>query len=332
MLNRLFILLFAALFVNLTLTSCAPGKHQKNQENPVPVQIPEFNEDSAYAFVKAQVDFGPRVPNTSSHQQCGDYLIQKFRSYGDTVFVQNVSLVSFDGVSLQSRNIICSFNPEATRRIMFMSHWDSRPWADQDADPANHKKPVPGANDGASGVGILMEMARQLSIHDINVGVDLILFDSEDLGAPAHIPGDHEDTWCLGSQYWARNPHVSGYKAEFGVLLDMVGAPGATFYKEQVSVYYASKVTNKIWANAESLGYSAYFINQTGGMITDDHLYVNQIAGIPSVDVIQYNLENGSGFGEYWHTVHDDMSVIDKNTLKVVGTTMMFTVFKEDNN
>ena len=212
---------------------------------------------------------------------------------------------------------------------MLFAHWDSRPWSDHDPDPANYNTPVLGANDGASGVGVLLEIARQLGQTAPEVGVDIIFFDAEDYGAPETFTGNSEDSWCLGSQYWARNPHKSGYKANYGILLDMVGAPGATFYKEQISMHYAAHIVKKVWDKAQSLGFSQYFINEELGAITDDHLYINRITGIPSIDIIQYDKYSSKGFGHYWHTINDTMENIDKSTLHAVGTTVMHVVYSE---
>jgi len=311
------------------LLSCANKSQQQIEENK-PVNIPAFNADSAYSFVQKQVDFGARVPNTTAHRQCADYLAQTLRSYGALVVEQRAVLTAFNGDKLNAVNIIGSYNPQSTNRILLFAHWDSRPWADNDPNPKNHKTAVMAANDGASGVGVLLEMARQFSIQKTNVGVDIIFFDAEDYGAPQNYIGASEDAWCLGSQYWAQNPHVKGYTARFGILLDMVGAPNATFYKEQISMYYAADVVEKVWSTAASLGFSNFFRNDEIGAITDDHLYVNKLAGIPSIDIIQYRNEGqNSGFGHYWHTVNDTMENIDKNTLFAVGTTLMYVVYNE---
>lgn len=321
------IFIFATIFA--VCVGCVPKKTEKVE--PVKqVNVPVFNADSAYRYIQRQVDFGPRVPNTDAHKLCATYLINTLKSFGAEVYDQRMQLTAFNGDVLNAVNIIGAFNPKASSRIILFAHWDSRPWADNDSDPANRKTPVMAANDGASGVGVLLEIARQLSKQAPTVGVDIILFDAEDYGAPADFTGNSADSWCLGSQYWSRNPHVSGYKARFGILLDMVGAPDATFYKEYYSVNYASNIVEKIWSAAGSLGFSNYFRNEETGPITDDHYYVNQLAGIPSVDIIHYRNEGqNSGFGHYWHTVNDGMENIDRNTLFAVGTTVLHVVYNE---
>lgn len=175
----------------------------------------------------------------------------------------------------------------------------------------------------------MLEIARQIGIAAPETGVDIIFFDAEDYGAPADFRGNAEDSWCLGSQYWAKNPHTNPYRAKFGILLDMVGAGSATFMREQISDHFAKDIVDKVWYMADRLGFNKYFVDKPGGMVTDDHYYINIITGIPCVDIIDYNPENEKGFGDYWHTVHDDMSNIDKNTLFAVGTTVMGVVYNE---
>lgn len=314
--------------VFLLLACTQTTKSAQNSEKVI--NVPAFSADSAYRFTKNQVDFGPRVPNTKAHDNCATYLSAELKRFGAEVIEQKANLTAFDGTVLKSENIIGSFNPKAEIRVVLFSHWDSRPWADNDPKPENRKKPVMAANDGASGVGVLLEMARLMGKNAPNIGVDIIFFDSEDYGKPESAGGEeNEDSWCLGTQYWAQHPHVPGYTARFGILLDMVGAPGATFCREQASDYYAGNVVNTVWSQAKSLGFSQYFKDVKGGAITDDHIYVNKISGIPSIDIIHYDPNSGSGFGAYWHTTHDTMDNVDKNTLNAVGTTLMHVVYNE---
>jgi hypothetical protein len=321
--------IFFLLLTVSQLMACTQ-KSKSAQKEDKPINVPQFNPDSAYVFVKKQVDFGARVPNTKAHDKCAFYLVSELKRFGAEVIEQKVNLTAFDGTVLKSENIIGSFNTKVETRILLFSHWDSRPWADNDPIPENRKKPVMAANDGASGVGVLLEMARLLGRNSPAVGVDIIFFDSEDYGQPESAGSEtSEDSWCLGTQYWANNPHVSGYHARFGILLDMVGAPGATFFREQASEYYAGSVVNTVWDQAKNLGFGQYFRDEKGGAITDDHIYVNKIAGIPSIDIIQYDPNSRSGFGAYWHTIHDTMDNVDKATLNAVGTTLMHVVYNE---
>jgi hypothetical protein len=303
---------------------------KKTEKKDKTVNVPVFNSDSAYQYTKNQVDFGARVPNTKAHVACAAYLSSELKRFGAEVVEQKVALTAFDGTVLKSVNIIGSFNPKAEARILLFSHWDSRPWADNDPNPANRMKPVMAANDGASGVGVLLEMARLMQKNQPTIGVDIFFCDSEDYGKPESAGGDsNEDSWCLGTQYWAKSPHVPGYSARFGILLDMVGGKQATFYREQASEYYAGGVVDKVWSQAKSLGFGQYFVDQKGGAITDDHIYVNKLLGIPSIDIIQYDPKSGSGFATYWHTTNDTMENVDKNTLNAVGTTLIHVVYNE---
>jgi hypothetical protein len=334
--------LFFLVFV--LLTCCKENKPKtaettNTETKPLElVQTPDFNSDTAYDFIARQVGFGPRVPNSRAHKACGDFLINTFKQYKAQVTVQSFVAETFDGNKLNSRNIIASYFPKAQRRILLAAHWDTRPFSDQDPDKSLHKKPIDGANDGGSGVGILLEIARILSADTSHsqVGVDLLLFDAEDYGMPefaneADFPNmDREKQYyCLGSQYWAKNKHVPGYAAYYGVLLDMVGSKNATFFKEGTSMKYASMVTDKVWQIAGRLGYGNYFVDMPANQITDDHVYVNREARIPMTDIIDHKEGNENYFGEYWHTHNDNLQVIDKQTLKAVGQTLLQVIYQE---
>ena len=299
-------------------------------ETPV-VKAPEFNADTAYALIERQVAFGPRVPNTPAHYATGEWIIQKLREYGAEVKVQNFQMRAFDGKMLNLRNIIASYNPQAANRVLLAAHWDTRPFADKDdQDP---KKPIDGANDGASGVGVLLEIARTIhtSEQKPEVGVDMIFFDGEDYGQPDESEYPYQDnTWCLGSQYWSKNKHNPNYRANYGILLDMVGAEGAKFAREGTSMQYAKEIVDKVWKAGNSLGYSDYFKYVNAPAITDDHSYVNAWANIRMIDIIEYNMSNPDDyFGPYHHRHTDNMDVISKNTLKAVGQTVLHVLYNE---
>ncbi len=292
---------------------------------------PVFCADSAYLYCEQQCNFGPRTMNSEAHEACGKWIAEKFASFGLAVSTQKADLKGYDGTILKSTNIIASFKPEVANRILLCAHWDSRPWADNDPDEANHKKPVMAANDGASGVAVMLEVARLLP-DSLGIGVDFICFDAEDWGIPQWSDAaDDGNSWALGAQYWAAHPHKQGYKANFGILLDMVGGQGATFYQEGMSVQYARSIVDKVWRAAQVVGFGSLFPTQTGGHITDDHIPVNQIAKIPTIDIIPHypNCEQ-SNFGPTWHTVNDDMAHIDKNTLQAVGQTLIQVLFSSD--
>ena len=319
------------LLFTLSLSSCGNKNKasEMTKETVATIQVPQFDADSAYQYVKEQVDFGPRVPNSKGHVACGNYLAGQLERFGATVTNQYADLIAYDGTLLKARNIIGSYKPENKKRIALFAHWDTRPWADNDPDKKNHYTPILGANDGASGVGVLLEIARQIQQQQPELGIDIIFLDAEDYGTHQASGKHQEDSWCLGSQYWARNPHVPGYNARFGILLDMVGGQQPTFYRESYSEKYAKDVNRKVWKKANELGYGKYFIDEVMGGATDDHLFINEIAGIKTIDIIPCDPEGEYSFDPTWHTIKDDMDNIDRNTLKAVGQTVMGVIYNE---
>jgi len=322
--SKNYILLTLLLGIGIFLFACNTDS-QTSIPPPKPkiakVIVPKFNKDSAYYYIQKQVDFGYRVPGTPEHKACADWLEQKLRSYTADVTVQTATLTGTDGRQFPMYNVIASFEPQQKKRILLCAHWDSRAVADKDSKRTD--EPIVGANDGGSGVGVLIEIARQLKLKPANVGVDIVLFDVEDQGID-----NEEDSYALGSQYWSKNPHKAGYTANYGILLDMVGASGATFLQELYSLEAAPKIVRKVWKVAKNLGYESYFPNVRGGAIADDHLYVNRDAKIPTVDIIHYTRE--TGFGDFHHTHKDNMNLISKSTLYVVGHTVLTLVYSEN--
>lgn len=312
------------------LAACTSDKKPTPTQPTKPVKqvnVPSFEADSAYDFIAKQVSFGPRVPGTDAHQACADFLSAKLKAYADTVIEQSGQVDRFDGVKMPMRNIIASFKPEQSNRIVLAAHYDTRFITDH--DPDGKKEPVLGANDGGSGVGVLLELARLFSIQMPKVGVDIILFDVEDQGKPDDIEIEEKETsWCLGSQYWSRNPHVPNYYAKYGVLLDMVGGENAMFTMEGVSMANASALMKKTWTIAENLGYGNYFSRQETPQILDDHVFMNYYAKIPTIDIIEYDPKTKSHFNEHWHTSTDDMDGISKETLDAVGTTLAHLIYR----
>ncbi len=286
------------------------------------LNVPEFNSDSAYNFIDKQVSFGPRVPNTPSHDSCGEWLIGQLKRFGWEVSVQRSTVKAYDGTQLKMKNIIGSHDPSNKQRLLLCAHWDTRPFADEDFQDVD--QPILGANDGASGVGVLLEIARHVGLTDPNIGIDIILFDTEDYGK-----SNVNNSFCLGSQYWAKHPHKGNYRAKYGILLDMVGASNATFAMEGTSMAYAPKVMRKIWDIGNQIGYSKHFIFKKTQALTDDHYYINELIGIKTIDIIQYDASTRSKFGSYWHTHQDNMDIIDKATLKAVGHTILTVIFYE---
>lgn len=302
-----------------------PAKNNGKDVTKVEVVAPDFSSDNAYNFIQKQVDFGPRVPGTEAHKACADWLAAQLDSFGAKVHVQTGQVTRYDGKQLPMYNIIGSYNPEAKKRLLLCAHWDTRHVADQDVE---HKDlPIQGANDGGSGVGALLEVARQLQIKAPSVGVDIIFFDVEDQGQPDYVTPFKRDTYCLGSQYWAKNPHIPGYTAQNGILLDMMGAKDAIFTLEGTSMQFAPEFMRSVWDKAIQLNHSKYFHYNRTAPITDDHLYINVLAGIPTIDIIQNDKNTRSGFGAYWHTHDDTMDVIDKATLQAVGETVLAVVY-----
>ena len=327
------------IFLALTLASCG-DKQPKGNDNPSEkpkktVVVPNFNADSAYQYVAAQTAFGPRVPETEAHAQCSEWLVSKLNHWADTVIVQEFRTRLYNGKGIDGKNIAAVFNPEAKKRIVLCAHWDSRPYADHDPDEAFNHQPIDGANDGASGVGVLLECARQFKSQPLpeKLGIDIVLFDLEDYGPhqdqAMDYYNDNDNYWALGSQYWSKHPHMYGYKAYYGILLDMVGGSNPNFQKEYYSQGYAAWVVNKVWRKAADLGYRHCFSNELGTMISDDHIPMN-LAGLPTIDIIdlQPNSSNGC-FPEVWHTHNDNFENIDKETLGMVGEVLLHVLYEE---
>lgn len=279
--------------------------------------VPVFDADSAFSYVKRQVDFGPRVNNTEAHRQTAAWLENELRRHGASVSLQPMKLKAFDGVVLDAVNIIGQYNPEAADRTLLLAHWDTRPWADSDDDESNHTTPVDGANDGASGVGVLLEVARQMAAANPGRGVDILFVDAEDRGSH-----DDEDSWALGAQYFVSHPFRYGYRPSRAILLDMVGGRGARFYYEIFSIQGAPDLLQQIWSIASDAGYGNIFVQAPGGGVTDDHVQFLK-AGIPAIDIIEFNPASERGFNDTWHTVHDTIENIDPATLKAVGQTLL---------
>ena len=336
--KKTFLIIFAAA---LLLASCGERQPKTNepkgkQESKKSVAVPQFNADSAYQFVAMQTGFGPRVPLTEAHANCAQWLTEKLNAFADTIIVQDFRTRLFDGRGIDGKNLIGVFNPNAKKRIVLCAHWDSRPFADHDPDEANTHTPIDGANDGASGVGVLLECARQFKSMPLRegLGIDIVFFDLEDYGPHQDQAMDYYDEevnhWALGSQYWSKHPHVYGYQAYYGILLDMVGGSNPNFQKEYYSQGYAAWVSNKVWRRAFDLGYRHAFSNELGTLISDDHIPMNQIAGIPTIDIIDLQPSSINGcFPDVWHTVNDNLEHIDKTTLGIVGDVLLHVIYEE---
>jgi hypothetical protein len=328
----------SAFIIFLLLTACKKPTSSEESTTDKPTilaNVPAFNADTAYHYVGKQVSFGPRIPNSSAHLKCGDWLVAELKKLGCEVIEQKFKPVTYDGKILNARNIIASINPQASKRILLASHWDTRPFSDDDSTAKN--KPFDSANDGPSGVAVILEILRTLEniSPKLSIGIDVVLFDVEDWGPPSSYTKEvvvPNGGWLMGSEYWSRNLHKPNYSAYFGILLDMVGAKGATFTKDNTSMQYAPAVMNKVWSIANQLGYGQYFLNQDFGNISDDHVPVNINAKIPMIDICDLRPNSGSTFGDYHHTQKDNMSIINKSTLKAVGQTVLQVLYEENNN
>lgn len=319
-------LLTVGLFA-LAAGACSSAKKPSDTDSTVEaesrsVETVSFDADSAFAYVKAQTEFGPRVNNTEAHRKCGEWLCAELERHGAEVTRQEATLRSFDGVDLQAVNIIGQFNPEAENRLLLLAHWDTRPWADNDPDESKHKTAIDGANDGGSGVGVLLEIARQLGHQNPGKGVDILFVDAEDRGA-----SEDEESWALGARYFVEHPFKEGYRPDEAILLDMVGGREAKFAAEYFSLRYAQELLQKVWRTAAESGYDDYFVTKAGGAITDDHIHFLKV-GIPTIDIIEYNEASGTGFNPTWHTTHDTIDNIDRATLKAVGQTVVNYIYK----
>ncbi len=319
-------------FACILLSACGDNQETEQKRVPVtdtvvvkPVNAPIFDADSAYDHVAKQVAFGPRIPGSAAQTKCAAWMEGKLRNVCDTVYKQDVHVTGGDGKSLPCINLVGVIHPKASRRILLLTHWDSRPWADQDTKDKD--KPVLAADDGGSGVGVLIELARTIKAHGLpeSLGIDILFTDVEDYGQSKW----GEDSYCLGTQYWAKHPHVPGYRADFGILLDMVGARGAQFPMEGISTHFAGDVQQRVWQAASTAGYSSYFPFVGGADITDDHIPVNRIAGIKTIDIINLSQDPEQPFAPHWHTHADVMAVIDKGTLKAVGQTLLQVIYEQ---
>lgn len=275
--------------------------------------VPQFDEENAFLYLEKQCAFGPRAPGTAAHQQCRDYLVSTLQLYADQVSTHPF-MFTFGKPerSVTATNIIAAFQPHKRDRVLLCAHWDTRPWADMDKDPKNHTKPVPGANDGASGVAVLLEMARIFHIHKPNIGIDIVLFDAEDAGEYSV-----DDSWAQGSAAFVRQYRGKLFP-RFGVLLDLVGDADLNIYKEGYSNEYAKPIVDMVWKQAQALGIKE-FIPEVRHVVTDDHLAFLKV-GIPCIDIIDFDYP-------WWHTVQDTPDKCSPASLGKVGAVLIHLLY-----
>lgn len=315
-----------SIIVAATLTGVACSSKADNSQPLTEVKaapsLPSASADSLYSYVKAQVNFGPRVPGTKGHEACIEYIKNHLTQAGASVAVQDTLFAppTTKIAAQRVRNIIGRFNPDARRQILLLAHYDTRPWADEDANTANHSTPIDGANDGGSGVAVLLEVARLAQQLPSNIGITLLFADAEDAG-------NHNDdfSWCIGSQAWAHRYSQSPQHYDFAILLDMVGGNNATFCREYFSETYAKQVNDRVWKAAANLGYSSRFINEVYGAVNDDHVPLLNV-GIPTIDIIEAANPQTGSFNPTWHTLADNIDNIDPATLKIVTDVILSTI------
>ncbi len=266
-----------------------------------------FDGNAAYRYAKAQVDFGPRVPGTPAARQAGDWIIRQMRARADTVIVQSFTYTTADGKKLPLRNILARFRPELSERVLYLTHWDSRPKSESAATEAEKKMPVPGANDGASGVGMFVALGDVLKKTKPNVGVDLLFTDGEDYGEF----GPPQVDVLIGAKYFATHLPSPGYKPLYGVLWDMIGDADLRIPYEMLSFQQAPEVVSRVWQTAADLGHGDVFVQESGGDVTDDHIPLLNV-GLRVIDVIDLTYPAH-------HTPQDTMDKISAKSLATVG-------------
>jgi len=273
----------------------------------------EFDSAKAMGYVQAQMAFGPRIPNSDGHRKTGDWLLEQLKTRADTVVVQPINHVTLRGDTLHLRNFVARFNPTASERVLYLAHWDTRPKADQSPNLGDQQLPVPGANDGASGVAILLGVADALKAKPAALGVDLLFVDGEDYG---DFTADKDV--LIGSRYYAQHP-LGGNKPLFAVLFDLVADKDLQILQEGNSATNAPEVVERVWTKADEMGYGKYFRPTVGYTLTDDHVSLQQ-AGIRAIDVVDFNYGPNNG---YWHTTQDTLDKVSAASLQIVGDVAM---------
>ncbi|MFA8343586.1 MAG: M28 family peptidase [Rhodothermaceae bacterium] len=320
--KKVLLLIVAALL----LAGCGGEKKTKAQKPLYDLTsgkaVPKFSGENAYKYVEEQVAFGPRNPNSQGAKMALQYFKNFFEQNCDKFELQNFIYTGYQNEKLDLTNIIAKYKPEAKRRIILCAHWDTRPRAEQDKNEANKHKPILGANDGGSGTGVLMEIARILKENPVDYGVDIILFDGEDYGEASDL-----DNFCIGSKYFGATKDPS-YQPVFAILLDLIGDIDAKYPQDPESMSKAPEVVNMVWRIAQDIGASR-FISATGSGIYDDHVALNQ-NGIKAINIIDSDIVGADSDIErknYWHTQNDTMENIDKEALQQVGDVLVKLIY-----
>ncbi len=297
-----------------TPTKQAPAAQSQSVASPVP----DFDGRRAYDFLVTQTRFGPRNPGSAGHRNCLNYLQSELQSAAEAVNTQSFTVAGYNKETLKLTNVIASFNLKATTRILLLAHWDTRPRADNDPDPKKRDALILGANDGASGVAVLLESAHHLKLRPPQVGVDLLFVDGEDYGKE----GDAQ-YYLLGAKHFAK--HLPpGFVPSFGILLDMIGDKQLEIPKDRYSLEFAPEIVELVWSTARDLGISQFSDNLARGWTTDDHVPLNQ-AGIKTIDLIDFEYPDSSN--RFWHSVQDTPDKCSAESLEAVGTVLMHVIY-----
>ncbi len=316
----------ALLALCLMLVACgetrreSPG--QSGTTSTPAMEVPAFDAQRAFQYLTQQTDFGPRNPGSRGYQQCLAFLQAELSGFADSVFLQRFSYRTARGESQLGTNIIARFGRGAGARILLTAHWDTRPWADQDINPGNYTKPILGANDGASGVAVLLEFARILSVNPPPAGIDIVLFDAEDAGESGN-----SESFALGSQHFAKNLPVNT-QYRYAINFDMVGDKNLEIRRESNSDTYAPALMDAVFQRARLLGYPQFIDEQIPG-IYDDHIPLNQ-ANIPAIDIIDFNYPDHTN--RYWHTMDDTPDKCSPESLHAVGTVILHILYGQGTN
>jgi glutaminyl-peptide cyclotransferase len=308
--------------------NCNKDKKQPEPEqkkfNFVAKQAPQFDKERAWGFLVDQVNFGPRNPNSAPHDACLQYLKNKLQECTQNVSLQNFTRVGYNNEVLKMTNIIASFEPQIGIRVLLVAHWDSRPRADKEKDPKKQNQPIPGANDGASGVAVLMELAKAMKDNPPPIGIDILLVDGEDYGKESDL-----ENYFLGARYFVETK-ASNYMPVYGILLDLVGDKNLSLPKEGNSINYVPALVNQIWKIAQELNVPG-FKQEDGGAISDDHVILSK-GGIPCIDLIDSDLVGNSSDNpdrNYWHTLRDTPERCSKESLKTIGDVLLKFIYEK---